>query len=121
MFLMEYRLDIELNPRPSNCGKIYHIQCERFWPLLISASARSSRQIHEFGSIDVELHMTACNAGDRGNGDAASQAEKFSYFLRVESQFTSRLPFNCLIRSAGPASGRRWRPGWASVVEWLGG
>jgi hypothetical protein len=30
MLLIEYRLEAELNPSPSICGKIYHIQCERF-------------------------------------------------------------------------------------------
>jgi len=33
--LIEYRFDIELWPRPSNCGKMYHIQCDRFRPLRI--------------------------------------------------------------------------------------
>ena len=37
--LIAYRLDVELNPSPSNCGKMYHIQCDCFRPLLISASA----------------------------------------------------------------------------------
>ena len=37
--LIEYRLEVELNPSPSNCGKMYHIQCDRFRPLLISESA----------------------------------------------------------------------------------
>src|ERR1700731_4255896 len=39
LLLIEYRLDIELCPRPSNCGKMYHIQCERFRPLRISVSS----------------------------------------------------------------------------------
>lgn len=36
---MPYTCAIELVPRPRNCGKMYHIQCDRFSPLLISSSA----------------------------------------------------------------------------------
>src|SRR5262249_42407758 len=39
--LIEYRWEVELNPSPSNCGKMYHIQCDYFRPLLISPSACS--------------------------------------------------------------------------------
>ncbi|MFO0930729.1 MAG: hypothetical protein U0736_27485 [Gemmataceae bacterium] len=28
-----------LNPRPASCGKMYHIQCDRFRPARTSASA----------------------------------------------------------------------------------
>src|SRR5262245_48145491 len=37
--LIAYRCDVGLNPSPSNWGKTYHIQCDRFRPLRISASA----------------------------------------------------------------------------------
>src|SRR5438046_590177 len=39
MLRIEYRCDISLNPRPSTCGKMNHIQCEDFRPLRISRSA----------------------------------------------------------------------------------
>ena len=32
---------VGLDPRPRYCGKTYHIQCDRFRPLRISASACS--------------------------------------------------------------------------------
>ena len=39
--LIVYCLEIELIPSPSSCGKMNHIQCDRFRPLVISESARS--------------------------------------------------------------------------------
>ena len=39
--LIAYCLDVELNPSPSYCGKMYHIQCDRFRPLRISDTACS--------------------------------------------------------------------------------
>src|SRR5262245_1119818 len=39
--LIAYRWEVGLNPRPSYCGKTYHIQCDRLRPLRISASARA--------------------------------------------------------------------------------
>ena len=41
MLLIEYRWEGELFHNPSNCGKMYHIQCDCLRPLLISDDAYS--------------------------------------------------------------------------------